>query len=142
LNFKDIAELLNFETGQNYGESSYRKEFAAFNRGRIYERKSNDKGIAIRILSISDLHAPFQKPIETYSEYVGRVDILQLNGDLVDMQAISKFSKAYRVSPMEEMILCRQYLIDLIEFIKPKRVIATYGNHETRFHLHQEFTSE
>ncbi len=41
LTFDDIAELLNFETGQNFGESAYRKEYAAFNRGRIYERESN-----------------------------------------------------------------------------------------------------
>ena len=34
-----IAELLNTESGQTLGESAYRKEFAAFNRGRNYERE-------------------------------------------------------------------------------------------------------
>jgi len=52
---------------------------------------------------------------------------------LVDMQSISKFNKSYRVSPMEEIIGCRQYIIDLIEFIRPKSVVAVYGNHENRF---------
>lgn len=41
ISFDDIAELLNFETGQTFGESAYRKEYASFNRGRIYERGIN-----------------------------------------------------------------------------------------------------
>jgi predicted phosphodiesterase len=61
------------------------------------------------------------------------VDILHINGDVIDCQALSKFPKQYRISPMEEMIQGRQYLIDLIEYIKPKKVICNYGNHDKRF---------
>lgn len=89
--------------------------------------------MATRILSISDLHIPFQKPIETFSNYVGKVDILQLNGDITDSQGISRFPKTYRISPMEEIILTRKYIIELIDFIKPKRVDVVYGNHDMRF---------
>lgn len=133
LNSEKIAELLNFENGCNYGESAYRKEYASFNRGRIYERTRGDSGIALRILSISDLHVPYQLPIETFNNYVGCVDILQINGDVADCQAISKFPKAYRISPMEELIQTRQYIMGLIDFIKPKKVVITYGNHDLRF---------
>ena len=90
-------------------------------------------GVATTILSISDLHVPFQLPISTFSDYVGKIDILQINGDVVDCQALSKFPKQYRVSPMEEMIEARQYLIDVIEYIKPKKVIVNFGNHDKRF---------
>ena len=90
-------------------------------------------GVATTILSISDLHVPFQLPINTFSDYVRKVDILQINGDVVDCQALSKFPKQYRISPMEEMISGRQYLIDLIEYIKPRKVICNYGNHDKRF---------
>lgn len=90
-------------------------------------------GVATKILSLSDFHVPYQKPIETFSDYIGQVDILQLNGDIGDCQAISKFPKTYRISPMEEMIETRQYLIALIEYIKPKKVVITYGNHDVRF---------
>lgn len=93
----------------------------------------NDNAVAKTILSISDFHIPFQLPIEVLSDYKNKIDILQLNGDIVDMQAISKFPKAYRVSPMEEIIEGRQYLIDLINYINPKKVIITYGNHDNRF---------
>ena len=127
-----IAELLNTESGQTLGESAYRKEFAAFNRGRNYEREIAERGVATRVLSISDLHFPFAKPIETFSKYVGRVDILQLNGDIFDCQSISKFSKSYRIPCIEELVEGRQYIIDLNYYIKPKKVIANYGNHELR----------
>ena len=90
------------------------------------------QGVATTILSVSDLHVPFQLPYELLKDYRG-VDILQINGDVVDCQALSKFSKQYRISPMEEMIQGRQYLIDLIESIRPKKVVCNYGNHDKRF---------
>ena len=132
LDCNKIAELLNAENGQSYGESCYRKEWQSFNRGRLYERELIERGVKTRILCISDIHFPFAKPIETFCDYVGRVDILLLNGDILDCAAISKFTKMYRTSPIEEMIGARQYLIDLIEYIQPKQVIATYGNHDSR----------
>lgn len=89
-------------------------------------------GVATTILSISDLHVPFQLDYSLLKDY-RNVDILQINGDVVDCQSLSKFSKQYRISPMEEMILGRQYLIDLIEYIKPKKVVCNYGNHDKRF---------
>ena len=129
----DIAALLNAVNGHNYTECAYRKEYAAFNRGRNYAFHKDDVNIATRILSISDLHCPFELPIETFKAYAGRVDVLQLNGDIGDCQAISRFSKQYRISPMEELIHTRQYLIDLINYLHPRRVVCNYGNHEIRF---------
>lgn len=90
------------------------------------------EGIATKILSISDLHIPFQLDYNLLKDY-RNVDILQLNGDIIDCQALSKFCKQYRISPMEEIINGRQYLIDLIEYIKPKKVVCNYGNHDKRF---------
>lgn len=132
INCQQIADLLNFESGNNFNESTYRKFYAAFNEGRKYEQKKNFNGVCNRILSLSDFHVPFQLPIETFSEYVEKVDVLQINGDVLDCQSLSKFSKVYRISQMEEIIGGRQYLIDLIEFINPKEVVITFGNHDLR----------
>lgn len=96
-------------------------------------RKIENKDVGTCILSISDLHIPFQKPVETFESYAGKVDILQVNGDLVDCQAISRFAKVYRKSPVEEILIARQYIIDLIELISPKQVVINYGNHDIRF---------
>ncbi len=136
LNCEQIAALLNAESpsGVICGESKWRKSWKDFNRGRMYERGKAERGVTTRILCLSDLHVPFQKPIESFSEYAhGVVDILVINGDVCDFGAISKFPKVYRSSPMQEMVEARQYLIDLIEYIHPKRVVITYGNHDARF---------
>ena len=114
LDWQEIVDLLEL----NIHYDSLRKMAYGYLK---YDDYLNNNGVATRILSISDTHVPFQLPISTYSEYVGIVDILQLNGDIVDMQQISKFPKAYRVSVMEEMIESRQFMIDLIEYIKPKK---------------------
>ena len=97
----------------------------------IIEAEKSD-GVATKILTVSDLHVPFQLDFTLLRDY-RNVDILQINGDVVDCQALSKFSKQYRISPMEEIIQGRQYLIDLIEYIHPKKVVCNYGNHDKRF---------
>ena len=88
--------------------------------------------VATSILSISDLHVPFQLDFTLLEKY-RNVDVLQINGDVVDCQALSRFSKQYRISPIGEMIQGRQYLIDLIKYINPKKVVCNYGNHDVRF---------
>lgn len=102
---------------------------------RLIEIIENDKhsaDIANRILSISDLHIPFNLPLETFKDYIGKVDTLVLNGDIEDAQNVSKFSKKYRVHFTEEMIMTRTYIIDLINMIQPKSVVIVKGNHEVR----------
>lgn len=132
ITFKQIAVLLNLENGKNFGESAYRKRFKDFNRGREYERSHNQEYVAQRVLSISDLHIPYNYPVEVFGAYTGNVDVLILNGDVMDCQSISSFPKKYRINIVQEMIVARQYIIDLIELISPRRVIITKGNHEHR----------
>lgn len=132
LNCQQIADIMNASFDLEYTESKYRKEYTAFNRGRIYERGlSTERGT--RILCISDIHVPFQKPVETFSSYVGKVDILQINGDVIDFSGISRFPKVYRSSPMEEIIAARAYLVELISYLRPAQVVVNYGNHDLRF---------
>lgn len=134
INCNDIAELLNSYSNISKTESAWRKYYKAFQEGIDYVKGNSDNEDNYKhILSISDTHVPFQLPIDLLSDYRGKIDILQLNGDIGDCQAISKFNKTYRVSPIEEIIQTRQYVIDLIEYIKPKQVIANYGNHDIRF---------
>lgn len=128
----DIANLLNQVNGQNKGECAYRKQFKNFQRGRMYERRKNSAAYR-RILSISDLHIPFQKPVSVFSKYAGKIDILQINGDVMDNAAISKFSKAFRSSVMDDIIEARNYLIELITLLSPSKVVILYGNHDLRF---------
>lgn len=132
ITYNEIARLMNAENGKNYGESAYRKEFVAFNRGRLYEREHNEVAVHNRILAISDIHVPFHYPVDVFSKYSGNIDTLVINGDVMDCQSISSFPKKYRISFIEEMKEARQYLIDLMELVKPNKVYITKGNHEHR----------
>ncbi len=137
LTWNEITPVLNNERVKEgkkpRDESSHRKEYKNACKWMVYERNKFEVGVNTRILCISDLHVPYQLPLSTFSDYAGRVDILMINGDVMDCQALSRFPKMYRVSPMEELIECRQYLIDLIEMISPKKVVITFGNHDVRF---------
>ena len=127
LDWCEIASLI----GEDVSADHLRK--LSYGYKEYYDYINSTNGVATRILSISDTHVPYQLPITTFKEYVGIVDVLQLNGDILDCQSISKFSKSYRVSMIEEMVQGRQYIIDLIEYIKPKQVFINYGNHEMRY---------
>lgn len=123
---------MNAAFNRDCGESKYRKEWAGFNAGRLYERRLHSQNVFRRILSISDLHVPYNLPASLLSEYAGKTDILVVNGDVTDMQAISRFPKAYRESPMDEIVSSRQVLIDIIELIDPREVYINFGNHDVR----------
>ena len=123
LDWSEIVELI----GEDISADHLRK--TAYGFKEYYEYLNGFDGVATRILSISDTHVPFQLPIETFKDFVGIVDVLQLNGDILDCQSISKFPKVYRVSMIEEMVVARQYIINLVEYIKPNKVVINYGNH-------------
>lgn len=125
LDWQEIVDLLELEVSADH----LRKISYGFFE---YENYLNSNGVATRILGISDLHCPYHLPKEIYKDYVGNIDILVINGDIIDCQSLSKFLKLYRLSPMEEIIQGRQYLIDLISYIKPKRVVINKGNHDVR----------
>jgi len=127
LDWQEIVDVLNL------GVSADHLRKTAYGLLEYDEYIHGFEGVATTILSISDLHVPFQLPITTFSDYAGKVDILQINGDVVDCQALSKFPKQYRISPKEEIITARQYLIDLFEYINPKKVVINWGNHDKRF---------
>ena len=71
LGWQEIVELLNIDMSADhlrktvYGLIEYDDYIHGFS------------GVATTILSISDLHVPFQLPINTFSDYVGKVDILK-----------------------------------------------------------------
>lgn len=125
LDWQEIVDVLDL----NIHYDSLRKMSYGYQKVSEYLKYN---GVSTRILSISDTHVPFQLPISTFKDYVSCVDILQLNGDIQDCQSASKFSKKYRIDFVEEMIQTRQYIIDLITYIKPKKVIINKGNHEDR----------
>lgn len=121
-----------FGEGNCFNESEVRKRLYGMKRLiEIIEDEQNDNTVT-RVLSVSDIHYPYNKDISVFADYAGKIDILQLNGDILDCTQLSKFSKLYRSSPIEEMIGARQYIIDMIDLLRPHQVIVNHGNHEVR----------
>lgn len=133
LTWNEIAKLVGDVSNNYYGESVIRKWYYAFNEGRDYVYNKQYSDVKTRILCISDLHIPFELPVESFIDYRNIVDLLIINGDIIDMASCSKFDKIYRSSPIEEIIKARKYIIKLNEFLKPKKIIVNYGNHDIRF---------
>ena len=129
LKWNDIQFLLNHYF--NYYKSTDFIRHESYSARKVEEIA--DINVGNRILCISDTHVPFQLEVEHLKDYKGKVDVLVFNGDITDCYSISKFSKNYRLSVMEELIKGREFLIDVIEYIRPKKVVINYGNHDLRF---------
>ena len=134
--WREITPIINREWRQDElkyrDESAYRKKYqedCGFYRDVVLQMDNN---VAIKILALSDFHFPFSLPVETFNKYAGKIDCLILNGDILDCNSISKYNKLYRIPLIEELIGAREYVISLINLIKPKDVYFTVGNHEKR----------
>ena len=49
-------------------------------------------------LCVSDVHIPFNLPIDIFASYKGIVDTLIVNGDLLDCFSCSAFPKKFKVN--------------------------------------------
>lgn len=151
--WQKVADIINEELNTSYSESKYRRLYCKFNisgfptkeeildRAIVTPKKVEIKQPKVqttpktntRILTISDLHVPYNQPCSLLEQYANKIDVLQINGDIVDCQALSKFPKAYRKSPIDEIVMAYHYLEDLIDYLNPSKVIVNIGNHDIRF---------
>jgi predicted phosphodiesterase len=126
LTWHDIKDLVRCFYNEKLSDN-WRKFYYYKKEKEKYDLENN-----VRILDISDLHIPFNLPIEVYKKYIDKVDILVINGDLIDCYAMSKFTKMFRQPLIDELIKAREFCIELVNLIKPKKVIVVSGNHEIR----------
>lgn len=90
------------------------------------------------ILFLSDIHVPFHdldalKKAITYG-LDKRVNTIWLNGDIVDMYAVSKYEKDPRKRDFGEEITSVRMLLETIRRIFPKaNIYYKEGNHEQRW---------
>lgn len=130
LTWNEIKNMISDNYSNYIPSDNIRKEYYFWKRR--YELEGNKERNNTRILTISDCHVPFHLSVDEYIEFKECVDILVLNGDIMDCHSLSKFTKLYRKPLIEEMVVARDFIIELIEMIKPKKVIVNYGNHESR----------
>ena len=130
---RDYSELSEEVFGKKLASDECRKRlYGAKAIIDIIEEENETQEEETRILCLSDMHIPFNADIEQFFKYKDKVDILVLNGDIIDNYSMSTFTKMYRLPLVEELIQARELLIRLIKEINPKKVVAVTGNHEVR----------
>lgn len=128
MDWVEIRDML----GLDITPDQLRKQAVGIELYDDYVSNNLNSMISNRILAISDLHIPFNLPINVYKNFIGKVDTLVLNGDIEDCQSCSRFSKKYRVDVDKEMVMTRDFMIELIHMLTPKKVVIIKGNHEHR----------
>jgi len=84
----------------------------------------------------SDIHIPFQDAlaVKSFINYCAKKqpNVIVLNGDIIDMFMLSKFTKGEGRNPLEEITEARG-LLESIRAVCPNALIYyVIGNHETR----------
>lgn len=95
----EIRDML----GLNITPDQLRKQAVGYEEYDNYIH--NCEGASERILCVSDVHIPFNLPIDIFSGYKGIVDTLIVNGDLLDCFSCSAFPKKFKVNLDEELVL-------------------------------------
>jgi predicted phosphodiesterase len=132
------------EISDNYEESFSRmetiKEEAIKSTAYLYKHVGRPKDPAtIKVVSISDLHIPFQHDavLDDLIAKHSDAEILVINGDFLELYSVSSWPKNKSVMLRKEYEQGMKYLKKLAE-IFPK-IYMTKGNHEDR--LQRYFTS-
>lgn len=135
IDWVDVAAFREKETGIKENPDTIRKGFKILSEylsnGWVLSHPQLE-GVKSTVLCLSDLHVPFELPLSVFADYANKIDVLVLNGDLLDCTSLSSFPKIGRSNVVDEIIKLREYLISLIELINPNCITATKGNHEMR----------
>lgn len=89
-----------------------------------------------RVVICSDVHIPFhdKKAVDAFLKYCKETqpEVVVLNGDILDMFMLSRFTKGEGRNPLAEIVLCRQFLKDIKKAVPEAKVYYVIGNHECR----------
>lgn len=101
-------------------------------------KKENTPTKTIKVVSISDLHIPYQnqKMVDAFIKLCGdeQPDKIILNGDIVDFYELSSFDKnPQRIFDLQdELDTCKDFLFNLRHACPDSEIIYIIGNHEDR----------
>lgn len=88
------------------------------------------------VVIVSDIHIPFQddRAVSAFMTYCKekQPEAVVLNGDVLDMFMLSRFTKGEGRNPLEEMTMCQGFLDSLRKAVPNSEIYYVIGNHETR----------
>lgn len=88
------------------------------------------------VVIASDIHIPFQDDgaVRSFIRYCKekQPEVVVLNGDVLDMFMLSRFTKGEGRNPLEEMTMCQGFLDSLRKAVPNADIYYVIGNHENR----------
>lgn len=88
------------------------------------------------VVIASDIHIPFQDnaAVRSFIKYCKekQPEVVVLNGDVLDMFMLSRFTKGEGRNPLEEMTMCQGFLDSLRKVVPDADIYYVIGNHENR----------
>lgn len=99
LDWSEIAETLGLDVSADHLRKT------AYGLIEYDNYIHNCEGASERILCISDVHIPFNLPIDIFASYKGIVDTIIINGDLLDCFSCSSFPKKFKVKEDDAHVL-------------------------------------
>ena len=88
------------------------------------------------VVIASDIHIPFQDDaaVRSFIKYCKekQPEVVVLNGDVLDMFMLSRFTKGEGRNPLEEMTMCQGFLDSLRKVVPDADIYYVIGNHENR----------
>ena len=88
------------------------------------------------VVIASDIHIPFQDDaaVRSFVKYCKekQPEVVVLNGDVLDMFMLSRFTKGEGRNPLEEMMMCQGFLDSLRKAVPNADIYYVIGNHENR----------
>ena len=88
------------------------------------------------VVIASDIHIPFQDDaaVRSFIKYCKekQPEVVVLNGDVLDMFMLSRFTKGEGRNPLEEMTMCQGFLDSLRKAVPDADIYYVIGNHENR----------
>ena len=88
------------------------------------------------VVIASDIHIPFQDnaAVRSFVKYCKekQPEVVVLNGDVLDMFMLSRFTKGEGRNPLEEMTMCQGFLDSLRKAVPNADIYYVIGNHENR----------
>lgn len=88
------------------------------------------------VVIASDIHIPFQDDaaVRLLIKYCKekQPEVVVLNGDVLDMFMLSRFTKGEGRNPLEEMTMCQGFLDSLRKVVPNADIYYVIGNHENR----------
>ena len=132
--YYEISMVFNKKYGIDMNPESVRYYLTRKDKPKLTAKdKLAEDGIE-KVLVISDLHIPYHRNdvLDIVRKHKDEVNLIVLNGDIIDCKPISKYVELGRGTLIDEMAACHTALKQIDDITPDIKKVMTLGNHEVR----------